>query len=93
MKRLFAISLLALASCQTYVVEFENGTPTAEPAHKQAQVSMWLGIKEWTAPLEVSCPRGPARVVIRRSPVDFLIHWGIGGVYTRYTAEGYCANP
>lgn len=92
MRRMPVCALLGLASCQTYVVDFENPSPLAVPDYQQSQASMWLGIKEVSAPLKVECAEGPARIVVRRSPMDFLVHFLVGGVYTRYTAEGYCVK-
>ncbi len=86
---LLAVAFLT-ASCQTFIIDFENGNPVQEPSQKQAQASLWLGIQEFSAPMAVACPRGPAKIVIKRTPLDFLIHFTIGGVYTRISAAAYC---
>lgn len=84
------IALLFAVSCQTIVFDFENGRPAEAPAQKQTQASLFMGIKELSDPVAVSCPKGPSKIVIRRTPVDFIVHFLIGGVYTIRTAEVYC---
>lgn len=86
---LFAV-FFTLSSCQTIVIDFENGTPAQEPQQKQAQASMWLGLQEVSNPVSVNCTRGPAKIMAKRTPLDFLIHFAVGGVYTQISVAAYC---
>ncbi len=88
MKRLLYVFCLTLSACQT--VEVDLGKAADSASQTRAQASLGLGIYELSPPMALDCPAGAGRVVIRRTPVDFLIHFFAGGIYTRYTAEGWC---
>ncbi|MGJ4752538.1 hypothetical protein CH370_10905 [Leptospira kmetyi] len=39
---------------------------------------------------EISCPEGKPQILIQRNVLDNVIHWTIGGIYTRRTVQVFC---
>ena len=84
-------------SCQTTVIQFQKGeVDGSAPDFSQQYASMWLGIQEKSKPEKIPCKRIGRReqqvkqAVFRRTPMDALLHFLIGGIYTRRTVEVKC---
>ncbi|MDH5655561.1 MAG: hypothetical protein OEZ34_06605 [Spirochaetia bacterium] len=54
--------------------------------------SMWFGIKALKKPVEPSCAEEQKveKVIYKTDLLDNVIHFLIGGIYTRRTIEIYC---
>ncbi|MCG6169236.1 hypothetical protein LFX25_15430 [Leptospira sp. FAT2] len=60
----------------------------ADQTYKQGGYAVGL-IESFDTP-EVKCQEGKPRILIQRNFWDNVIHWTIGGIYTRRTVQVFC---
>lgn len=91
---LSGILLLAIA-CQTTIIRVEGQMEVDESRTPDAQEqyeSVVLGIVELSEPMEAHCQTATDKVVMRMDPMDSLIHFFLGGVYSTRTISVYCLS-
>ncbi|MBW0432620.1 LA_3781 family PerA/PerB upregulated protein [Leptospira yasudae] len=93
---LLAISIGAAAGCHNTTLQIYNTSEAvafpvetkADQTYKQGGYAVGL-IESFDTP-EVKCQEGKPQILIQRNFWDNVIHWTIGGIYTRRTVQVFC---
>lgn len=95
---LFA-SLLATGGCHTTEITFDRnlnrneGDSGLKADRTLSHASLGFGIYEYTRPETVSCSSAPPeQITIEMDPVDAIVHFFIGGIYTARKIHIYCPH-
>ncbi|MDI7207843.1 hypothetical protein QMM95_03220 [Leptospira santarosai] len=93
---LFSFACMILTCYQTTLQVTPGNSRLSSPIQEsnpdqEYKQGNWLAglIPSFDPPL-VSCTNGRPELKIRRGVLDTVIHWTIGGIYTRRTIQLYC---
>ncbi|AOP35306.1 hypothetical protein A0128_16520 [Leptospira tipperaryensis] len=87
--------LFALGCHNTTLQIYPNQTPIMNPTHEKPEITYTQGgylvgmIENFKTP-EVHCKEGKPQIFIQRNLMDSILHWTIGGIYTRRTVQVFC---
>ncbi|MBM9579260.1 hypothetical protein JWG45_19115 [Leptospira sp. 201903070] len=96
-KRISILSffLFGLGCHNTSLQIYPNQTPILNPIREKPETTYIQGgyavglIENFKAP-EVHCKEGKPQIFIQRNLMDSILHWTIGGIYTRRTVQVFC---
>ncbi|TGK34396.1 hypothetical protein EHQ12_16775 [Leptospira gomenensis] len=74
----------------SHTKEFDIPAQNEIPNEEFKQGGLLAGLIETFSSPEAKCASGKPLIQIRRDFMDNLIHWTIGGVYTRRTVRIFC---
>ncbi|PKA06368.1 hypothetical protein CH375_00165 [Leptospira ellisii] len=74
----------------SHTKEFDIPAQNAVPEDEFKQGGFLAGLIEAFSAPEAKCASGKPIIQIRRDFMDNVIHWTIGGVYTRRTVRIFC---
>ncbi|AXR61131.1 LIC_10461 domain-containing protein [Leptospira mayottensis] len=69
---------------------FSSPIEESNPDQEYKQGNWIAGLIPSFDPPLISCTNGRPELKIRRGVLDNVIHWTIGGIYTRRTIQIYC---
>ncbi|PJZ58796.1 LA_3781 family PerA/PerB upregulated protein [Leptospira barantonii] len=91
-----AIATTIVVGCHNTTLQIhENQSPLKFPAESKPDQTFKQGgylvglIDSFETP-EVRCTEGKPQILIQRNFLDNVIHWTIGGIYTRRTVQVFC---
>jgi len=87
---------LALASsgCATHKIQYRNPGATANGTVHSSKQSFFLWGLAGGSEVDLArvCPDGVASIESKTSPVDSILHWMTGGLYSPMTVDMRCAG-